>query len=156
MKLRMAVAISVLALAASVRPVSAHHSVPETFDISKEITIRGAVTKIEWTNPHGRFWVDGRNDDGTVSNWELELPASERPEAAPRFGFHQTRRSGHRGSVAGEGWLFAGQHDQPHCPGWPGLQLLSQHNGQLGNVYESKVGTVGSIHSRCWADPVIL
>jgi len=74
MRLGMAVAISVLTLATSVTPVRAHHSVPATFDVSKEITIRGAVTKIEWTNPHGRFWVDARNDDGTVSNWELELP----------------------------------------------------------------------------------
>jgi hypothetical protein len=74
MKLRMTVAISVLTLSASVMPVSAHHSVPGTFDISQEITIRGVVTKIEWANPHGRFWVDARNDDGTVSNWELELP----------------------------------------------------------------------------------
>jgi uncharacterized protein DUF6152 len=74
MKPRMAAAISVLTLAASVMPVSAHHSVPATFDVDKEITIRGAVTKIEWANPHGRFWVDARNDDGTVSNWELELP----------------------------------------------------------------------------------
>ena len=74
MKLGMAVAFFVFAFAASVIPLSAHHSVPATFDVSKEIRIRGAVTKIEWTNPHGRFWVDARNDDGTVSNWELELP----------------------------------------------------------------------------------
>jgi Family of unknown function (DUF6152) len=74
MKLRTAVAIFVLTFAASVMPVAAHHSVQETFDVSKEITIRGAVTKIEWANPHARFWVDARNDDGTVSNWELELP----------------------------------------------------------------------------------
>ena len=74
MKLRIAVAIFVLTFAASVMPVRAHHSVPGTFDVTSEITIRGAVTKIEWTNPHGRFWVDARNDDGTVSNWELELP----------------------------------------------------------------------------------
>ena len=74
MKLRMAVAIFVLAFAASVIPVAAHHSVPATFDVSKEITIRGIVAKIEWANPHARFWVDVRNDDGTVSNWELELP----------------------------------------------------------------------------------
>jgi hypothetical protein len=74
MKVRTAVAISVLALTASALPVSAHHSVPATFDVDKDITIRGAVTRIEWANPHGRFWVDARNDDGTVSNWELELP----------------------------------------------------------------------------------
>ena len=72
MKLRMAVAIFVLTFAPCVMPLAAHHSVPATFDVSREITIRGPVTKIEWTNPHGRFWVDARNDDGTVSNWELE------------------------------------------------------------------------------------
>jgi len=73
MKLRIAVAIFVVTSAASDMPLAAHHSVPATFDVSKEIRIRGAVTKIEWMNPHARFWVDARNDDGTVSNWELEL-----------------------------------------------------------------------------------
>jgi len=63
----------VLTFAASIMPVAAHHSVPTTFDISKEITIQGVVTKIEWRNPHARFWMDARNVDGTVSNWELEL-----------------------------------------------------------------------------------
>jgi len=53
--------------------VAAHHSITGTFDISKEITIQGVITKIEWKNPHSRFWVDARNDDGAVSNWELEL-----------------------------------------------------------------------------------
>ena len=73
MKFRMAVVMFVLTFDASVMPVAAHHSVSATFDISKEITILGVVTKIEWRNPHTRFWVDARNDDGTVSNWELEL-----------------------------------------------------------------------------------
>jgi uncharacterized protein DUF6152 len=74
MKFRIFSVTVALGLAASVMSVAAHHSVPATFDISKEITIRGVITKIEWTNPHTRFWVDARNDDGTVSNWELELP----------------------------------------------------------------------------------
>src|ERR1051325_9895249 len=73
MRFRIAVALFVLTLSASVMPVAAHHSVLGTFDISKEITIQGVVTKIEWRNPHTRFWVDARNDDSTVSTWELEL-----------------------------------------------------------------------------------
>ena len=73
MRFRMAVAVAMLALVASIMPVAAHHSVSQTFDTSKEVTIQGVVTKIEWINPHTRFWVDARNDDGTVSNWELEL-----------------------------------------------------------------------------------
>jgi hypothetical protein len=74
MRFRKAIVTFALGFAASVMPVTAHHSVQATFDTSKEITIRGVVTKIDWTNPHARFWVDARNDDGTVSNWQLELP----------------------------------------------------------------------------------
>jgi Family of unknown function (DUF6152) len=74
MKLRMAVAIFVLTFTAFAIPAAAHHSVAETFDISKEITVGGTVTKIEWTNPHARFWMEARDNDGKVTNWELELP----------------------------------------------------------------------------------
>lgn len=45
--------------------------------------IRGIVTKIEWTNPHARVWVDANNEDGTVSGWEMELPS---PSALMREG----------------------------------------------------------------------
>jgi outer membrane usher protein FimD/PapC len=31
------------------------------------------VTKIEWTNPHARFYVDVEDESGTVTNWNLEL-----------------------------------------------------------------------------------
>ena len=74
MKTNLAVAILGLGLAASVTPLRAHHSVPAQYDIDREIAIQGVVTRVEWLNPHARFWVDARNDDGTVSNWEMELP----------------------------------------------------------------------------------
>jgi hypothetical protein len=73
MRLKMAAAMFVLTVAVSVIPVAAHHSVSGTFDIGKELTIQGVVTKIEFNNPHTRFWVDVKNDAGAVSNWELEL-----------------------------------------------------------------------------------
>jgi uncharacterized protein DUF6152 len=75
MKVNLAVAISALALAAYVMPMLAHHSVELEYDVSKIVTIQGVVTKIEWTNPHARVFVDAKNADGTVSNWEMELPA---------------------------------------------------------------------------------
>lgn len=31
------------------------------------------VTKLEWTNPHVRFYVDVKDEKGVVTNWELEL-----------------------------------------------------------------------------------
>lgn len=74
MKLRIMIAGLAMGFAASFMPVAAHHSVVDTFDTGREVTIRGVVTKIEWTNPHVRLLVDAGNVDGTVSNWILELP----------------------------------------------------------------------------------
>jgi outer membrane usher protein FimD/PapC len=36
------------------------------------------VTKVEWMNPHARFYVDVKESDGSMTNWNLELgsPAS--------------------------------------------------------------------------------
>jgi len=73
MRFKTALAMFVLTIAVSLMPVSAHHSVPAVFDINKEITIQGVVTQTEWRNPHTRVWMDARNNDGTISNWELEL-----------------------------------------------------------------------------------
>jgi len=74
MRIRLAVTVLGLGLVASVVPLQAHHSVAASFNTGTTITIKGVVTKIEWMNPHARFWVDAKNDDGTVSNWEMELP----------------------------------------------------------------------------------
>ena len=75
MKVKLALAISILALATYVMPMLAHHSVESQYEVSEIVTIQGVVTKIEWTNPHARFWVDAKNNDGAVSTWEMELPA---------------------------------------------------------------------------------
>jgi hypothetical protein len=52
---------------------SAHHSFAAQYDASKPVTLTGVVTKVEWTNPHARFYIDVKADDGTVTSWNLEL-----------------------------------------------------------------------------------
>ena len=74
MKATSTIAMFGLGVAVSVMPGLAHHSIPAQYDVDREISIRGVVTRIEWTNPHARLWVDAKNDDGTVSGWEMELP----------------------------------------------------------------------------------
>ena len=74
MKATLTIAAFGLGLAVSANPVLAHHSVPALFDIDREIAVRGVVSRIEWANPHARLWVDEKNDDGTVSSSEMELP----------------------------------------------------------------------------------
>jgi len=64
--------VSLLTLAA---PALAHHSVPVNFDQSKEITVVGTLTEIKWINPHSRFRLDVKQDDGTTVEWLVEMGA---------------------------------------------------------------------------------
>jgi hypothetical protein len=54
-------------------PALAHHSGAAEFDSSKKIDLTGVVTAVEWTNPHAHFYMDVKDANGTVANWNLEL-----------------------------------------------------------------------------------
>jgi Family of unknown function (DUF6152) len=54
-------------------PLFAHHSFEAEYDISKPIKVSGTVTKVEWMNPHARFYVDVKDENGKVTNWNFEL-----------------------------------------------------------------------------------
>ena len=69
-------------------PVLAHHSFAAEYDANRPVTLKGTVTKIEWLNPHARFHVDVRDQNGALTNWNLELAS---PNALVRRGW--TRKS---------------------------------------------------------------
>src|SRR5262245_28044902 len=50
----------------------AHHSFA-VFDHTRTLTIRGSVTRFQWTNPHGFLEVDVPDADGTVKHFSIEL-----------------------------------------------------------------------------------
>jgi hypothetical protein len=54
-------------------PSFAHHSFEAEYDSAKPIKITGTVTKVEWMNPHARFYVDVKDEKGAVTNWNFEL-----------------------------------------------------------------------------------
>jgi hypothetical protein len=52
--------------------VLAHHSFSAEFDAQKPVTLSGALTKVEMTNPHGWIHMDVKGPDGNVVNWAIE------------------------------------------------------------------------------------
>ena len=64
------VAVCLWLLAAA--PVWAHHSFAAEYDSQQLITLKGVITKVEWTNPHIYFYIDVKDANGDVTNWALE------------------------------------------------------------------------------------
>jgi hypothetical protein len=50
----------------------AHHSNAAQFDSTKRVTMKGEITKIEWTNPHAFIYVNVKDAAGKVVNYSLE------------------------------------------------------------------------------------
>jgi Family of unknown function (DUF6152) len=51
--------------------VQAHHSLAGTYDIKKEGTVTGTLTKVAFTNPHGAMTIEVDNQDGTKTEWVM-------------------------------------------------------------------------------------
>jgi len=68
-----AVVVAGLGLLLCTVPMLAHHSFAAEYDSAKPITLTGTVTKVEWMNPHARFYIDVKDEKGEMNNWELEL-----------------------------------------------------------------------------------
>ena len=57
----------------AVRPVVAHHAFSAEFDAEKRVKLTGAVTRLDWTNPHAWIYLDVKDETGKIANWGFEL-----------------------------------------------------------------------------------
>ena len=86
MRAKFPVLVAGAALLASTAPMFAHHSFAAEYDEKKPVELKGTVTKVEWTNPHARFYMDVKDADGTVNHWNLELAS---PNVLARNGWRR-------------------------------------------------------------------
>ena len=60
-------------VAACFVPVAtAHHSTAE-FDYTKQVTIKGTVKEVQWTNPHSYIQLIADGENGEKTQWAVEI-----------------------------------------------------------------------------------
>ena len=53
-------------------PLFAHHGRGATYDMKKQVTLKGVITEVSWRNPHVAIYMDVKDNDGKVVNWAFE------------------------------------------------------------------------------------
>ena len=84
MRVKLGIVVVGLSLVCSGAHVVAHHAFSSEYDEENVVTLTGTVTKIEWMNPHARFFVDVVDENKVVTNWSFELAS---PNSLTRSGW---------------------------------------------------------------------
>ena len=99
MRTKFGVLVAAFSLFCSGGALVAHHSFSTEYDGSKTFNLKGAVSKVEWTNPHVRFYVDVVDESGKAITWNMELAS---PSALARNGWtSRTLKVGDQVTVQG-------------------------------------------------------
>lgn len=57
-------------------PARAHHSFGGTYDVDKQITIKGKMVQVSLRSPHSFLYVEVAAADGSLQRWALEGAAA--------------------------------------------------------------------------------
>ena len=84
MRKKLFVLITGVGMLLAAAPVWAHHAFSAEFDSGRPLKLRGTVTQWELVNPHSWIHMDVKGQDGTVTNWMIEVGS---PNSLFRLGF---------------------------------------------------------------------
>ena len=87
MKTKILLAVLAAGALAAGQPILAHHPFAAEYDANKPVTLTGALTKMEWVNPHGWIHMDVKQPDGKVQQWTIEAAG---PNQMSRKGLKKT------------------------------------------------------------------
>ena len=76
MRMKLGILGAVAGLFCLAAPLAAHHSWTADYDGGKPVTVKGVVSKVEWTNPHTHFYVDVTDEKGNVTTWNFEMAST--------------------------------------------------------------------------------
>lgn len=91
MKLKIAYCAALALMLSGGSRLAAHHSFAAEYDSTKVVKLTGAVTKVDWSNPHVYFFIDVKDSaSGKVTNWAFEMAA---PAVLQRSGWKKSMLS---------------------------------------------------------------
>lgn len=70
MVIRVVLAAAALAVAL---PLAAHHSLSAKYYTGRIIMVDGTITKVDWSNPHARLYLDIKDPTGMIQMWDFEM-----------------------------------------------------------------------------------
>ena len=72
-------------------PLQAHHSTAGIYDPAKSGEVTGALSKLQFVNPHGSITITVKNADGTTTDWTFTTGSAT--ALAERHGHHPSGRT---------------------------------------------------------------